>query len=206
MCKGDDPCPYPNACPNGGAFGHIEPVWGLFSNHPLDDPTVYDDDWVVHSSDQDLNPYYRKFSSLEDSTKMDGNCAIAQPGYGRNEMYPCINDQVDYGLAITGILGEGLPTSLQVDSQDEPDIRRGELPIRMHGVVTVSGLNAGAHYVLYRYNSTAALPTDGSVAGFESRVPFTATAETWVYHVPAPIVSSSATYFRVFAASARAAQ
>lgn len=52
MCKGDDVCPYRGACPNGGSFGHVEPVWGLFSNHPLDDPEVYDDDWVVHSSDQ----------------------------------------------------------------------------------------------------------------------------------------------------------
>ena len=134
------------------------------SNHSLDDPEVYPDDWLVHSSDQDLNPYYRPFGSLEvrlgttcpamqpspqppqnapaqgrldacrraavrlgaaaaaatyiscrtgsgcairmllrpstqDSTKMDGNCAVAQPGYGRNEMYPCINDQVDYGMS-----------------------------------------------------------------------------------------------------------
>ena len=25
-CKGDDPCPYPYACPNGGAYDHVEPV------------------------------------------------------------------------------------------------------------------------------------------------------------------------------------
>lgn len=78
---------YPNACPNGGGFGHVEPVWGIYSNHSLDDPTVYPDDYLVHSSDQDLNPYYRAFHTLEDTPAMDGNCAIAQKGFGRNEMY-----------------------------------------------------------------------------------------------------------------------
>ena len=42
---------------------------------------------------------------------MDGNCRDAQPGFGRNEMYPCINDQVDYGIAVAGILGSDLPVS-----------------------------------------------------------------------------------------------
>ena len=38
MCKGDGPfCPYRGACPNGGVISHVEPMWGLFSNHPLDD-------------------------------------------------------------------------------------------------------------------------------------------------------------------------
>jgi hypothetical protein len=91
MCKGDDACPYPGACPNGGAFGHVEPVWGIYSNHSLDDPTVYPDDFIVHSSDQDLNPYYRPFHTLQDTPAMEGNCKIAQAGFGRNEMYPCIN-------------------------------------------------------------------------------------------------------------------
>ena len=31
------------------------------------------------------------------------SAGIAQAGYGRNEMYPCINDQTDYGLAVAGI-------------------------------------------------------------------------------------------------------
>ena len=56
------------------AFGHVEPVWGIYSNHSLDDPTVYPDDVLVHSSDQDLNPYYRPFHTLQDTPKMEGNC------------------------------------------------------------------------------------------------------------------------------------
>ena len=38
---------------------------------------------------------FRAFSTLEDSTKMDGNCGKAVAGFGHNEMYPCINDQTD---------------------------------------------------------------------------------------------------------------
>lgn len=34
----------------------MEPMWGIFSNHPLDDETVYDDDIILHASDQDLDP------------------------------------------------------------------------------------------------------------------------------------------------------
>ena len=69
------------------AFGHVEPVWGIYSNHSLDDPTVYPDDVLVHSSDQDLNPYYRPFHTLQDTPKMEGNCrertaALATPAFG----------------------------------------------------------------------------------------------------------------------------
>ena len=45
------------------------------------------------------------------------SAGIAQAGYGRNEMYPCINDQTDYGLAVAGIMGSGdIPVSLAVDA------------------------------------------------------------------------------------------
>jgi hypothetical protein len=27
-------------------------MFGLFSNHPLNDTNVYDDDWILHASDQ----------------------------------------------------------------------------------------------------------------------------------------------------------
>ena len=56
MCAGDSHSPYPGSCPNGGHVDHVEPMWGIFSNHPLDDPNVYDDDWVLHASDQDYLP------------------------------------------------------------------------------------------------------------------------------------------------------
>ena len=47
MCKGDSHNCYgiPNA-----TYDHIEPVVGIYSNAPLDDLTVYDDDVLVHGS------------------------------------------------------------------------------------------------------------------------------------------------------------
>lgn len=40
-----------NAYNMGYHFDHIEPIFGLYSNHELTDATVYDDDWFVMGSD-----------------------------------------------------------------------------------------------------------------------------------------------------------
>lgn len=62
--------------------------FGIFSNHPLTDLAVYDDDVIVHTSNQDCFPYYRTMSSLEDSPAMEGNCKDAIPGYHRPSALP----------------------------------------------------------------------------------------------------------------------
>lgn len=36
-------------------YGHVEPVIGIQSNHPLSDDTVYDDDVVMHFTDGGTN-------------------------------------------------------------------------------------------------------------------------------------------------------
>jgi hypothetical protein len=77
MCAGDEHMAY--TC---GPFDHIEPFWGLYSNHDLMDPAIYDDDYLVHGSDYapdgDHNTgYFRRFNSMVDTTKMDGNCKNA---------------------------------------------------------------------------------------------------------------------------------
>jgi len=79
MCKGDGHNCYdiPNA-----TYDHIESVYGLWSNHPLSDPTVYPDDVLVHTSGyapdgtENLG-YYRRFDSLVDTIEMNGNCTEA---------------------------------------------------------------------------------------------------------------------------------
>lgn len=92
MCKGDS-----HTGDGISTFDHIEPIWGLYSNHNLNDPAVYEDDWLVHGSDYspdgNMNKgYYRTFNSMVDTKEMNGNCKHAQPGWGKNEMYPCIYD------------------------------------------------------------------------------------------------------------------
>lgn len=134
MCKGDDHAGDVNI-----PYDHIEPAWGLYSNHPLSDPEVYDDDWLVHGSDYSPDGeknlgYFRKFSTLIDDVKMEGNCKAAQAPHGLNEAYPCHNDQENWGAAISGIWDPKkitLPMSLWVDNWKEPNVRSGEKPVEM---------------------------------------------------------------------------
>ena len=50
--------------PPSGMYGHVEPVIGIQSNHPLNDSTVYDDDVVLHFTDGGTNTVHRTISSL----------------------------------------------------------------------------------------------------------------------------------------------
>ena len=222
ICKGDDHQCYPGArvprlcrrlidvatpacplcadsCPNGGECDHVEPVYGIFSNHPLSDPVVYADDYILHASDQDLQTYYRPIESLNDSLAMTGNCLHAQPGYGRNEMYPCFDTDVTYGLAVTGLATAGpiLPVALITPGAvSEPNIRDGAPAVNLTGTVIVGGLSAGARGVLYRYNGTDALPAGPPYSvGAAYSTPFTAAGSTWTFADPVPFLSSSATYY-----------
>ena len=178
LCKGDPHRCYPLSCPGGGKVDHVEPIFGIFSNHSLDDPTVYDDDVILHASDQDLEPYYREMRTLEDTAAMEGNCADAQPGFGKNEMYPCVDQNVTYGMAITGLNISSsssssssnsvsfLPVSLDVSGltgEYEPDVRTGEAPVALTATLSIGPGVADEDVVtLYRYGSTADLPGDDS--------------------------------------------
>ena len=54
MWSGQD-YPIYDLTPPEGMYGHVEPVIGLASNHPLNDTTVYDDDVVLHYTDGGVN-------------------------------------------------------------------------------------------------------------------------------------------------------
>ena len=62
--------------PPEGMYGHVEPVVGIQSNHPLNETTVYDDDVVVHYTDGGTNTVHRIVSSLP--------CQWAGPGQRAN--------------------------------------------------------------------------------------------------------------------------
>ena len=204
ICKGDPHQCYPDSCPNGGSCDHVEPMYGLYSNHPLTDEEVYDDDWILHASDQDLEPYYRPLNSLDDSLGMTGNCKNAGAGFGKNEMYPCFDQQVTYGLAVTGlnVSGSTFPVSLSTPgSISEPDVRMGQAPSNLKGTVTVTGLTAGSRYILYRYGSTAALPAGPNFdTGYDAKTPFTAAAGSFTYEDPKTFASNTAVYYVAVAA------
>lgn len=207
MLKGASNTPYGNrSCPGGGHFNHHEPVLGIGSNRSLGDLTVYDDDWLVHLSDEDereLVTYYRTFGSLQDSFAMDGNCLHSDPT--RSCAYPCFDETVTYGVAVRGFqhniqraaasIGR-LPVSIDVDISAEPDSRAGGKPVAIHANVTVHELVAGRTYTLYRYGGFNSFPASGT-AGFESKLLFKATGAVWSYRDPRPFLSSGAVYYIV---------
>jgi len=195
MCKGDGHDCYRSspedegACPNGGTCDHVEPMFGIFSNHSFSGASgsqVYPEDVILHASDQDYMPYYRPMRTLEDSVDMEGNCKIAQPGFGRNEMYPCVDKSVTYGLALTGLqtnLTEKDETwtlpkvSISIGITEEPNVRLFQKPVKVYANVSVDveGLEDGQKCVLFRYNSTDNFPTSPPFdAGAESATEFTA--------------------------------
>ena len=195
-------------------------MWGIYSNSSLDDSTVYPEDVIVHGSDYapdgvDNLGYFRRMDSLVDTTEMAGNCSEAQPGVGKNEMYPCVNDQEAYGYSILGqASGEAQRVSLTVDRIDEPDVR--DFPraaAHMNASITVSNLVPGTEYVLYRWDlptvdsAVPAFTPNGTVptgneegeyasSAYTSAVSFTATGTTELRRDPQTITSSGATYYR----------
>ena len=197
LCKGDGHDAYPGSAPNGGQCDHVEPMLGIWSKHPLDDAAVYDDDVILHFSDQDTEPYYRPMGTLEDDLTMMGNCKDAGAGFGKNEMYPCFDQSVTYGLATTGLNVTGnVHASLAVDITAEPDVRQFQKATQIHGTVTAHGLTAGSTYSIYRYPDTASVPAGPPFAAGASHThKFTATADTFTWADPNTFSSHSATYY-----------
>jgi len=201
MEKGEFPHqPYgPASTPGGGAFDHHEPIIGIGSQHDLSDTTVYADDWLLHFSAQDLMPYYRNFSSLENGLHMDGNCKQAGTGYPDREAYPCFFEQVAYGLATSGFAVEAptLPVTIDVDRRMEPNVRNHESAVPLHAVITARGLTPGKSYVLYRYTGFNSFPASDFEGSYEHRLPFMAEGSTWEHHDSVPFLSNNATYYIV---------
>jgi hypothetical protein len=141
MCAGDSHACYAGSCPNGGHTDHVECMYGIWSNHSLDDLTPYPDDIVLHTSNQDCFPYYRPMGTLEDSTSMAGNCAKAGHGWGQNEAYPCIDSNVTYGLAVSGlqVMGTVGQTSLSTGGLTY-EVRRSHTPHHALYCMTLSTL------------------------------------------------------------------
>lgn len=203
LCQGD-----PHDMYGMAAYDHIEPVFGIYSNHSLADGNasiVFDDDVLVHGSDYapdgaQNKGYFRSFSSLVDTVDMNGNCKDATER--DNEMYPCVPDDVDYGYAITGVVdpaGKILPVSLSVQVKNEPNfLYRKAKPANLSGNVTVSGLTAGKRYTLLRWDDYTNVPIDSDYisSNYDFRHDFTAAGPTHLYRDPVTFPSWGATYYR----------
>jgi len=69
----------------------------------------------------------------------------------------------------------------------------------MQGTITVHGVTPGLNYMLYRFNSTQALP-DGMAIDlldmtYHLRYSFVPDSEDWRFEDPQPIMSDSSTYY-----------
>eukprot|EP00041_Stephanoeca_diplocostata_P007597 m.109037 g.109037 ORF g.109037 m.109037 type:complete len:379 (-) comp16955_c0_seq1:131-1267(-) len=218
-CKGDSHDPYGN-----GGYDHVEPAFGIYSNSSLKPEDItewYPDDVIIHGSDyapdgKDNNGYFRAMGTLADNKLMMGNCRKAVAGWGHNEMYPCLPEDKDFGVAITGQMGETERVWIMVDSIGEPDIREGQKPVDFNVTVHAEGLVSGTSYTLFRWNDRAKIPTSSSSyastadfkhefvfdqstpSGDKSHMPIeTQGPGEWTYIDPNPVLSSSSAYYRI---------
>ena len=141
--------PIYNLKPPAGMYGHVEPVIGIQSNHPLNDTTVYDDDVAVHYTDGGTNTVYKVISTLKGTWAGPGesaNCGL--------HTY-CIGPYA-FGWAVQGFTDDrqGPPASLHIQPYlKEPDIRSGDSPIALQGTVTVTELAVGSSYAMSRWDT-----------------------------------------------------
>ena len=186
--------PIYNLTPPEGMYGHVEPVIGIQSNHPLNDTTVYDDDVVVHFTDAGVNTVHRVISTLP--CKWDGAGHRADCGkyrYGLGNPY-------GFGWAVKGFTPDvksaiAAPASLHIDPwKSEPDTRRGETPVDLQGTLTATGLTAGTSYDIYRWDAVGVAFTYSDAYKSSS---FTATNDTYVYVDAKSFPSDGTTYYRV---------
>ena len=158
---------YGDTDPDAGddEYDHIVPVTGVGSNHPLSDLSYYSDD-IIYFSDNglwgsDTNPPYN-FCYGFDSFQASRSQANAKTG----AIYSLCNDGTNYGIAITGVMdlnGDTVPVRLDTNVKNEqPAIKDGSNtrpdPMSLTLTVTVSNLQPGIVYNLYRYNNFDAVP------------------------------------------------
>lgn len=160
---------YGNTNPKAGAiYDHIVPVTGVASSHPLSDKG-YDASDTITFSDSGVwsaahqRPYL--FTYAFGAFQRDREQANAKNG----PIYSLDDRAKNFGVAVTGVVDndhETLPVRVQTNvDYERPAMRQGETqrPASMPLVltVTVSNLQPGQSYNLYRYDSFGAVP-DGA--------------------------------------------
>lgn len=158
---------YGSTSPRAGdpLYDHIVPVSGIASSHPASDPNYYASD-IVDFSDNGLwapggTPPYQ-FSYSFGSFQKTRSQANAQAG----PIYSLASKGGNYGLAVTGVSDlyhDTLPVRLATNvNYEKPEIanhsntRPAPMPIVL--TITVSGLQPGVAYKLYRYNDFGKVP------------------------------------------------
>jgi hypothetical protein len=125
----------------------------------------------------------------------------------------CAPQQIDYGVAVTGIVDDGnatVPARLVVSNKDgsfnstEPDPNNGGQPIELVGHATCGAFDApltpGRGYTLLRYDSLAKVPTSGNAQAFvsasDAQHTFMATASEYTWDDPNSFLNTAVVVYR----------
>jgi hypothetical protein len=181
---------------NDPDYDHIMPATGIAYTNL----SAYDPNDVLTYNDNFGDQIVRPASQLS-ATRAACSYSSTQGG--------CIPQNVDYGIAVTGVVDPQhvtLPVSLSVASPSEPNVSQGASPVQMTGTVTVTGLSSGVTYSLFRYDDYTAVPSAASAAGYASssythRTDFTATGSTWTLVDPNTFTSDGSSTYRCVAKS-----
>jgi hypothetical protein len=178
--------------PPAGMYGHIEPVIGIQSNHPLNDSTVYDDDVVLHFTDGGTSTVHRTISSLPCKWGGLGQRAdCGQYEYGVGNPY-------GFGWAAKGFAQDSkpyVPASLKIQPYlFEPDTRSGKKPEELQGTLTATELTIGAAYDIYRWDSVEEAFTYSQQYKIAT---FTSSSSAYVHTDVKTFSSGGTTYYRV---------
>jgi len=195
MWSGQD-YPIYDLTPPDGMYGHVEPVIGVASNHPLNDTTVYDDDVVLHYTDGGVNTVQRGLTTLAGEWAGPGEKADC------GDYQYCVGNPYGFGWAIKGYAARdgAVAASLRVAPfLSEPDTRSGEAPESLRGTVTATGLTPGAAYDVYRWDDVENV---GTFDDAHKSATFTASKDAHVYVDDKSIPSDGTTYYKVVLASA----
>lgn len=115
--------------------------------------------------------FTRTFDSIWDERSMQRN---------DSKYEYCIPKEVEYGVAVIGIVdekNETVPVSLTVDAWDEPNVTLGEAPELVHATITMDSLTPGTEYVLLKYTDCNHVPNSDFLDSSADRViQFAATA------------------------------
>jgi hypothetical protein len=110
----------------------------------------------------------------------------------------CVPTDIDYGCAITGIQdssGAALPVRMELNRNDEPNLIQKKAPVNLSAVLTVSNMQVGKSYALYRYNNYLDVPVRNYASSkYSSVVKFVPKQTTQTF--PATILSNGVAIFR----------
>lgn len=154
---------------DGSNYDHIVPVNTITSNHPLTDSAYYDDDTIQFSDNygnDKPNSHTAPISSYQYRYTFKDFRKTRSDLNGSSQDYAVGSSRQCYGWAITGVMdqfGDTVPVKVKTSQNYEsPEIRPHSnarpAASQITLTVTVSGLNPGVAYNLYRYNNLASVP------------------------------------------------